>query len=76
MKQKIIYDDQISCDEIELFKFQQEIIQLENASGDGTSLVTIMIPGNATQLNQMKQKLTREMGAAANIKDKINRQSV
>lgn len=76
MKQKIIYDDQSSFDQIELFQFQQLINQLENAKGDGTSLLTIMVPGNATQLNQMKQKLTREMGAAANIKDKINRQSV
>lgn len=76
MKQKIIYDDQSSFDQIELFQFQQLINQLENAKGDGTSLLTIMVPGNTTQLNQMKQKLTREMGAAANIKDKINRQSV
>lgn len=63
-------------DEIELFKFQQEISHLENAKGDGTSLLTIMIPGSPTQLIQMRQKLSREIGTASNIKDKINRQSV
>lgn len=72
MKQKELIND----DEIELFKFQQEISRLERTKGDGTSLVSIMIPGSNTQLNQMKQKLSREMGTSSNIKDKINRQSV
>ncbi|OHT11445.1 hypothetical protein TRFO_19077 [Tritrichomonas foetus] len=67
----------IDCtDQIDLFKFKQTIKMLEIAEGDGTSLLTVMIPGSSAQLSQMKQKLTREYGAAANIKDKINRQSV
>lgn len=73
MKKK---EQMMNEDEIELFKFQQEISHLEKARGDGTSLLTVFIPNSQTQLNQMKQKLTREIGTSANIKDKINRQSV
>lgn len=62
-------------DPIELFKIKRLINYLRDAHGDGTSMVTILIPpGDA--VHRMRQKLTDELGTASNIKNRVNRQSV
>jgi peptide chain release factor subunit 1 len=54
---------------------KRKITFLRDAQGDGTSMVSIMIPAGA-QLHPMRQKLRDEAGAASNIKSRVNRQSV
>jgi hypothetical protein len=63
-------------DEIEIFKIKRHLNFLKAAEGNGTSLLTIMIPGTMGQFHQMRQKLSGELGCASNIKDRVNRQSV
>jgi peptide subunit release factor 1 (eRF1) len=63
-------------DEIAMFKYTQQLNMLESAVGAGTSLITLLIPGTMTQLHHMRQKLDAELGAASNIKDRVNRHSV
>ena len=62
-------------DPIELFKLKRTINFLRDAHGDGTSMVTILIPPH-DQVYRMRQKLTDELGTASNIKNRVNRQSV
>lgn len=49
--------------------------QLEEHKGDGTSLVTYLIPSQ-TAMSQSLSHLTQELTTAANIKDRQNRQAV
>ena len=73
MPPKARKEDEI--DPIELFKIKRLITYLRDAHGDGTSMVTILIPpGDA--VHRMRQKLTEELGTASNIKNRVNRQSV
>lgn len=63
-------------DQVQMFKTQKLIRSLTAAEGHGTSLLTLMIPNSTTQLHQMRQKLKTEKGAASNIKNRTNGQSV
>jgi hypothetical protein len=38
---------------------------LDAAEGNGTSLLTVMVPGTMTQFHQMRQKLSGELGCAS-----------
>jgi peptide chain release factor subunit 1 len=60
---------------LEQFKLRRMIKKLETAEGNGTSLITLVIPAGkrATDFSQM---VTEEIGKADNIKDRVNRQSV
>ena len=49
--------------------------QLEQTRGDGTSMITLHIPGKTNLPLKIKQ-LNKELGTAVNIKDRANRQSV
>jgi len=51
------------------------IKKLKNVQGEGTSLITFLIPANS-QLSKASQKLTEELGTAKNIKSHTNQQSV
>ena len=62
-------------DPIELYKIKRQINFLRDAHGDGTSMVTILIPPHDA-VHRMRQKLTDELGTASNIKNRVNRQSV
>ena len=62
-------------DPIELYKIKRKINFLRDAHGDGTSMVTILIPPHDA-VHRMRQKLTDELGTASNIKNRVNRQSV
>lgn len=62
-------------DPIELYRIKRQINFLRDAHGDGTSMVTILIPPHDA-VHRMRQKLTDELGTASNIKNRVNRQSV
>lgn len=60
---------------LEQFKLRRLIKKLESSEGNGTSLISLVIPAGkrATDFSQM---ITEEIGKADNIKDRVNRQSV
>ena len=53
----------------------QLIKSLEQAHGNGTSMISLILPPKA-DINKANQMLTLEMGTASNIKSRVNRQSV
>jgi len=62
-------------EEINVWKTKQLLKGLRDASGNGTSMVTIILrPGES--ISAMNQKLAVEYGTASNIKSRVNRQSV
>jgi len=60
---------------IEQFRMKRLIKKLENARGNGTSMISIVVPPKKS-LNDITKMLTDEIGKASNIKDRVNRQSV
>jgi len=56
--------------EIQKLKVERLLKQLESAQGDGTSLITLMIPSGGN-INRMKQKLTDEYSTASQIKSRL-----
>lgn len=51
------------------------IKDLSLAHGQGTSLITLLVPKSGN-LWLVRKKIIGEMGTAKNIKDRVNRQSV
>jgi peptide chain release factor subunit 1 len=47
----------------------------QNARGDGTSLVTLLLPANY-QVALARKTMSTEYSTASNIKSRVNRQSV
>jgi len=60
---------------LRMWKLKKQIQMLENARGDGTSVITLIIPPNE-QVSKVASMLTNEYGTASNIKSRVNRQSV
>ncbi|KAJ7970603.1 Eukaryotic peptide chain release factor subunit 1-3 [Quillaja saponaria] len=60
---------------IELWKLKKSIKELEAAKGNGTSMISLIIPPN-NQISQVTKMLGEEYGTASNIKSRVNRQSV
>jgi len=60
---------------VELWKMKKLIKGLANARGNGTSMISLIIPPKG-QLNLVNKMLTEEMGTAVNIKSRVNRLSV
>jgi peptide chain release factor subunit 1 len=61
--------------EIDLWKTKQLLKFLKEASGNGTSVISIvMAPGES--IAKMNQKLTDEYGTANNVKARVNRLSI
>lgn len=60
---------------IEIWKVKKLIKKLESARGNGTSMISLIVPpkGQVSMLNKM---LTDEYGTASNIKSRVNRLSV
>lgn len=56
--------------EIQKLKIKRTLDCLQNAQGDGTSLITLMLPSGGN-INLIKQKLTDEYSAATNIKSRL-----
>lgn len=65
----------MDSEEVHLWKTKRILKLLREASGNGTSMVSIILrPGES--IAKMNQKLTEEYGTAGNIKSRVNRQSV
>lgn len=60
---------------LEQFKLRRLVKKLKNADGNGTSLISLIIPAGK-KLHDYVQMLTDEFGKAENIKDRANKQSV
>ncbi|KAK6465092.1 eukaryotic peptide chain release factor subunit 1 [Scheffersomyces coipomensis] len=60
---------------IEIWKVKKLIKSLEAARGNGTSMISLVIPPSG-QISLIQKKLTEEYGTASNIKSRVNRLSV
>ena len=60
---------------IKTWKLKRIINNLNNLKGNGTSMITLVIPGNDPVCGY-RAMLTNELGTASNIKSRVNRQSV
>jgi len=61
--------------QIEMFKVKKLIKNLQAAKGNGTSMISLIIPPG-TQISQINKMLSDEYGTASNIKSRVNRLSV
>ncbi|RLN73968.1 hypothetical protein BBJ28_00006644 [Nothophytophthora sp. Chile5] len=62
-------------DQVELFKVKKLIKSLQLARGNGTSMISLIIPPK-DQIPRVSKMLSDEMGTASNIKSRVNRLSV
>lgn len=60
---------------VEQWKIKRLIQTLEAARGNGTSMISLIIPPN-DQVSRVNKMLGIELGTASNIKSRVNRQSV
>ncbi|RAL67485.1 hypothetical protein DID88_008240 [Monilinia fructigena] len=60
---------------IEIWKVKKLIKRLEAARGNGTSMISLIIPPK-DQVSRAAKMLAEEYGTASNIKSRVNRQSV
>ena len=60
---------------IEIWKVKKLISSLEKARGNGTSMISLVIPPKG-QIPMIQKMLTDEYGTASNIKSRVNRLSV
>jgi len=60
---------------VEVWKVKKLIKNLRNARGNGTSMISLIIPPN-DQIAPWTKKLTEEIGTASNIKSRVNKLSV
>lgn len=61
--------------QIEMFKVKKLIKNLEAARGNGTSMISLIIPPG-DQISRVSKMLSDEYGTASNIKSRVNRSSV
>lgn len=60
---------------VEVWKIKKLIKALEQARGNGTSMISLIIPPR-DQISRVNKMLSDEYGTASNIKSRVNRQSV
>ncbi|KAL7274436.1 translation termination factor eRF1 [Rhizina undulata] len=60
---------------IEMWKIKKLIKRLTEARGNGTSMISLIIPPK-DQISRVAKMLAEEYGTASNIKSRVNRQSV
>jgi peptide chain release factor subunit 1 len=60
---------------VEIWKIKKLIKSLEAARGNGTSMISLIIPPR-DQISRVARMLADEFGTASNIKSRVNRQSV
>ncbi|CAB75769.1 Translation release factor eRF1 [Schizosaccharomyces pombe] len=60
---------------IEIWKIRRLVKQLINCHGNGTSMITLIIPPGE-QISRYSNMLAEEYGTASNIKSRVNRLSV
>jgi len=61
--------------EIEIWKVKKLVKNLEAARGNGTSMISLILPPGS-QISQASKMLAEEYGTASNIKSRVNRLSV
>lgn len=61
--------------QIEIFKVKKLIKNLQAARGNGTSMISLIIPPG-DQISRVNKMLSDEYGTASNIKSRVNRLSV
>ena len=61
--------------QIEIFKVKKLIKNLEAAKGNGTSMISLILPPGS-QISQVNKMLSDGYGTASNIKSRVNRLSV
>ncbi|KAJ2602361.1 translation termination factor eRF1 [Coemansia sp. RSA 1721] len=62
-------------EQVELWKMKKLIKGLQSAKGNGTSMISLILPPKS-QIPQFTAMLATEHGAASNIKSRVNRLSV
>lgn len=67
--------EQTQNNNIEIFKMKKLVKSLQMAKGNGTSMISLVIPPK-DQISRINSMLTNEYGTASNIKSRVNRQSV
>lgn len=60
---------------VQQFKLKRLIKKLEEVKGEGTSLISVIIPAGK-KISDIQKMLQDEVGKADKIKDRVNRQSV
>jgi peptide chain release factor subunit 1 len=60
---------------IKMWKMKKLVKSLEAAKGNGTSMISLVIPPR-DQISRVSKMLADEYGTASNIKSRVNRQSV
>ncbi|CAG2102403.1 unnamed protein product [Medioppia subpectinata] len=65
----------IADQNVKIWKIKKLIKSLESARGNGTSMISLIIPTNG-QISRVSRMLVDESGTAANIKSRVNRLSV
>ncbi|PAA69144.1 hypothetical protein BOX15_Mlig030584g2 [Macrostomum lignano] len=68
-------DSSSSDRNVEMWKIKKLIKSLEAARGNGTSMISLIIPPK-DQINRVSKMLADEYGTASNIKSRVNRLSV
>jgi len=67
--------DEETDKQIEIFKVKKLIKNLQAARGNGTSMISLIIPPG-DQISRVNKMLSDEYGTASNIKSRVNRLSV
>lgn len=68
--------EETSCDKnVEIWKVKKLIKSLQKARGNGTSMISLIIPPG-DQVSRVTKMLADEYGTASNIKSRVNRLSV
>ena len=62
-------------DHVVQFKVKRLIKTLDTAKGDGTSMISVIIPPTK-KISDVQRQQQDEYGKAEHIKDRVNRQSV
>jgi len=74
-KSTVGVDDQSADRNVEMWKIKKLIKSLEAARGNGTSMISLIIPPK-DQIPRVSKMLADEFGTASNIKSRVNRLSV
>ncbi len=69
------FEDSDADKNVEIWKVKKLIKNLEQAKGNGTSMISLIMPPR-TQISITQKMLTDEYGTASNIKSRVNRLSV
>merc|ERR1712087_347355 len=67
--------DSSSDKNVEIWKVKKLIKSLQQARGNGTSMISLIIPPG-DQISRVNKMLSDEYGTASNIKSRVNRLSV